>query len=360
MDPRDPLSYRGIALASAIYKVYCRILNDRLNFYVESNNILVDEQNGFRKKRGTIDQVSSLVSIIETRKKCKMSTVTAFIDFRKAYDSINRSKLWHKLQDIGLCGKMMNAIKSIYSSVSSCVRVNSHKTDWFDVKCGLRQGCILSPILFNLFINDLAVYLKSLNIGVQLGDEKICILIYADDIVLLADNEQNLQVMLNTLNEWCNRNDLSINVSKSNIVHFRLESVPRSNFVFKCGEHVLEYSDCYKYLGLLLNENLDFNVTAKMVAQSASRALGLLIAKVKLIGGVPHNVFTKLYDSLVWPVIGYGAAIWGHKTFSAITAVQNRAMRFFLGVGKYTPNLGVSGDMGWVPANLRQWKVVFN
>ena len=96
----------------------------------------------------------------------------------------------------------MNAIKSIYSSVSSCVRVNSHKTDWFDVKCGLRQGCILSPILFNLFINDLAVYLKSLNIGVQLGDEKICILIYADDIVLLADNEQNLQVMLNALNEW--------------------------------------------------------------------------------------------------------------------------------------------------------------
>ena len=71
-----------------------------------------------------------------------------------------------------------------------------------------------------------------------MGDEEVCILLYADDIVLLADNKQNLQVLLNTLNEWCNRNDLSINVSKSNIVHFRFESVPKSFFLFICGDHV--------------------------------------------------------------------------------------------------------------------------
>ena len=232
LDPRDPLSYRGIALASAVYKVYCRILNDRLNSYVETNNILVDEQNGFRKKRGTVDQVSSLVNIIETRKKCKLSTYTAFIDFKKAYDYINRSKLWHRLQAIGISGKMLLAIQSIYNSVSSCVRVNSHKTDWFEVNCGLRQGCILSPLLFNIFINDLAVYLKSLNIGIQIDDDNVCILLYADDIVLLADNEQNLQTLLNSLNDWCSRNDMIINVSKSNIVHFRTESMPISYYVF--------------------------------------------------------------------------------------------------------------------------------
>ena len=360
LDPRDPLSYRGISLASAVYKVYCRIINKRLNDFVERNNILVEEQNGFRKNRSTIDQVSSLVDIIETRKKCKLSTYTAFIDFRKAYDTINRGKMWDRLKAINISGKLLTAIKALYDCVSSCVKVNNHKTEWFQVKCGLRQGCILSPLLFNIYINDLALYLKSMDIGIDIGEEKICILMYADDIVLLTDNEKDLQTLLNALNDWCKNNDMSINVTKSNVVHFRTEKTTRSNCVFKCGEHIIEYSDKYKYLGLVLNEHLNLNVTAKMVAQSASRALGLVIAKCKVAGGVPYKVFTKLYDSIVWPVIAYGAAIWGHKEFSCISAVHNRAMRFFLGVGKYTPTVAVAGEMGWIPTNVRQWKIVVN
>jgi len=113
---------------------------------------------------------------------------------------------------------------------------------------------------------------------------------------------------------------MDINVGKSNIVHFRTKSMPRSNVVFTCGDQVIEYVNQYKYLGLVLNEFLDLDVTAKMVAQSASRALGLLIAKVKTIGGVPYDVYTKLYDSVVWPVIAYGAAIWGHKSLPCGTA----------------------------------------
>ena len=73
---------------------------------------------------------------------------------------------------------------------------------------------------------------------------------------------------------------------------------------------------------------------AKVVAKSASRALGLLIAKSKCLGGVPFHVFSKLYDSMVWPVIAYGAAIWGDKSYACINAVQYRAMLFFLGTGK--------------------------
>ena len=102
----------------------------------------------------------------------------------------------------------------------------------------------------------------------------------------------------------------------------------------------------HKYLGLVLNEFLDF------------RALGLLIAKCKSAGGMPYDVFTKLYDSMVWPVIANGAAVWGDKTYSCTNAVQNRAMRFFLRVGKYTANAALSGDMGWSRPASRQWKSV--
>lgn len=357
-DPTDPMSYRGISLACTTYKIYCNILNDRLSSWVEDNGILADEQNGFRKKRSTSDQISSLVNLVETRKKLKQCTYAAFIDFRKAYDFINRSKLWTRLNDIGISGKMVLAIKSLYSSVASCVRINSFKTDWFNVHCGLRQGCVLSPLLFNLYINDLAVYLKSFDIGINIDNEKVCILLYADDIVLLAKDEYDLQILLNALNDWCCLKDMSINADKSKIVHFRPDSRARCEHIFKCGNEQLSVVDRYTYLGVVLQEHLDFNVTAKMVAQSASRALGLLIAKCKISGGVPYNVFTKLYDTVVWPVIAYGASIWGYKSFPCINAVQNRAMRFYLGVGKYTPNAAVSGEMGWQPPIVRQWKTV--
>ena len=112
-DPRDPLSYRGIALASAIYKIYCSVINERLFNWAESNNLIADEQNGFRKKRSTVDHISSLTSITDTRKKARKSTFCAFIDFKKAYDTINRSKLWCRLDSIGLCGKLFRAVKSL-------------------------------------------------------------------------------------------------------------------------------------------------------------------------------------------------------------------------------------------------------
>jgi hypothetical protein len=96
----------------------------------------------------------------------------------------------------------------------------------------------------------------------------------------------------------------------------------------------------------------------KSVAQSASRALGLLIAKYKNMGGMPYDVFTKLYDSCVWPVIAYGAAIWGFRSYSCINAIHNRAMRVYLGVGKYTPTAAVAGDMGWLPADVKQWESI--
>jgi hypothetical protein len=98
------------------------------------------------------------------------------------------------------------------------------------------------------------------------------------------------------------------------------------------------------------------------VAKSATRALGAVIAKCKAHGNVPYDCFTYLYDSLVQPIIDYGSAIWGHKEFSCIKSVQFRACRFFMKVGRYTPNSAVMGDMGWsTPQHriyvniIRQW-----
>ena len=125
-----------------------------------------------------------------------------------------------------------------------------------------------------------------------------------------------------------------------------------------CGFNQFFVVDRYTYLGVVLHENLDMNITVKAVAHSASRALGLLIAKCKYVGGLPYHVFSKLYDSVVWTVISYSAPLWGYRSYSCIDAVQHRAIRFFLGVGKYSPNDGISGEMAWKPPIVRQWKSV--
>ena len=102
-----------------------------------------------------------------------------------------------------------------------CVRVNGFITRWFDVISGVKQGCLLSPLLFNLYIEDLVTKIKALNCGVNLLDKQLSVMLYADDIVLISETEKGLQSMLNTLNDWCINNSMSVNLEKSKIVHFR-------------------------------------------------------------------------------------------------------------------------------------------
>ena len=155
-DSRDPAFYRGTTIMSSVYKLYCNIPNERLSKWVENNGKLNDNQNCFRKKRSTIDLLSTLTSIIETRKLQKKQTYVCFFDFKKAYDTINRGILWQKLNKTGINGKFFNSLKSIYENVNCSVRINGHYTDWFDVTdSGSKQGCLLSPQIFNLYLNDL-------------------------------------------------------------------------------------------------------------------------------------------------------------------------------------------------------------
>ena len=140
--------------------------------------------------------MSTLTSIIETRKKTRKQTYCAFIDFQKAFDSVNRDILWHKLQSIGLKDKLFATIKGLYDKVICSVRVNGFSTDWFAVKCGLKQGCPLSPVLFSFFINDLALKMRSRGKGVACGEDKVNILLFADGIVRLADKMLWLSLLL--------------------------------------------------------------------------------------------------------------------------------------------------------------------
>ena len=252
----NPALYRGITLAVASYKIFCGILNARLQEFADKNGLIAEEQNGFRSKRSCIDHIMSVVNIVESRIKKQHNTFAAFIDFKQAYDGIPRDLLWDKLENIGFMSnsRFVNALKGIYDSVKCTVRINGHLSKWFDVSNGLKQGCLLSPILFSIYINDLVEKIKSTCSGIPIKDENVCVLMYADDLVILARNERDLQSMLDVIYEWCEKWKIIINSEKSQVVHFRSKSVDKTSVNFYVGNNCLKVVEQYKYLGLYLNE----------------------------------------------------------------------------------------------------------
>ena len=199
-DQRDPLQNRCISILCCVAKVYSSILNRRLQIYLENNNILVDEQNGFRASRSCIDHIFVLVTVLRNRKQLGKDTFLAFIDYKKAFDSVERNLLLYKLAKTGINGRMYQAISSLYSNPRSHVVLNEYETDYFDCPIGVKQGDCLSPTLFAIFINDLASEIKEANIGIDLNidggpniDYIFSILFYADDIVCRAETENDLQ-----------------------------------------------------------------------------------------------------------------------------------------------------------------------
>ena len=157
-DPRDPLSYRGIMLISIPCKIYADILNIRLSNWIEENNYLVDEENGFRRNRSCMEHIYTLYSIINKRKLSKQSTFACFVNAKKSFDTVNHDCLWYKLLTLGTNGKMFHAVKSLYNDFKCAVKVNDVITTFLDVTLGVKQGCRLSPTHFALYDIYMCIY----------------------------------------------------------------------------------------------------------------------------------------------------------------------------------------------------------
>ncbi len=144
------------------------------------------------------------------------------------------------------------------------------------------------------------------------------------------------------------------NARKSNIVHFRKPSQPRSSFQFVLGNTELNIVEHYKYLGIILNEFLDYDVTAQVLFDAANRALGSVINKYKSINGLGYYTYTRLFQSGLCSILDYGSEISGYKSFNKIDAIQNKTIRIYLGVHRIAPTAAVSGDMGWTHSSVRR------
>ena len=160
------MNYRGISLLSCISKLYSAFLNDIITKYLENNDLLSDEQNGFLANRSCKDHVFILNNIIRNHD----NIFTTFIDLKKAFDFIDRDMLLYKHLLNNIDGKIYDSIKSIYAETSACVRVNDKWTDWFVWKSGVKQGDNCSPTLFSIFIDDLVKEINDLQLGININN----------------------------------------------------------------------------------------------------------------------------------------------------------------------------------------------
>ena len=357
-DPRIPLNYRGINLLSCIYKTYSTVINRRLLAYLENNKLLCDEQNGFRANRSCLEHIYTLYTIIKNRKNESKDTYVAFIDFTKCFDLIDRDMLYFKLVENGIDGKMYFTLKKMYSNTMSCININGNLTDWFYTTNGCRQGDVTSPTAFSILINDLLKEIKATQIGIKINDLILNILAYADDIVLLAESPEQLQSLINIMNKWCNKYRLIVNPGKSKVVHFRNPPKQQCDFNFQLGNDgpKLEIVENYKYLGTFFDEYLTFTKATEVLNAAANRALGGMINKFRSMRDMGYKTYSKLYESMVCPVMDYGSAIWGMKNYDKLEQVHHRAIRFFTGVHRLCPIPGYVGDMGWID-NVSRWKI---
>ena len=180
-------------------------------------------------------------------------------------------------------------------------------------------------------------------------------MLYADDIVLLAENELHLQTMLNKVFEWCKKWKLCINEDKTNILHFRNSNVSLSNHTFTFGNLTLDYKCKYKYLGVYFNEFLNFKDTAQVLSDSAGRALGGVISKFQNTRDVGFNTFNCLYSACILPIMEYCSGVWGFQDFKSCDHIQNRAMRYYFGVHRSASIAAMRGDIGWIPLKYNRY-----
>lgn len=257
-----------------------------------------------------------------------------FVDFQTAFDGIPRKMLFYKLFNAGLSTKFIKNIMRMYADTASAVWDGKRLSDWFSTTSGVRQGCVFSPAFFAIFINDLVDYIKG---GVTVEDIVINVLMYADDIVILADSPEQLQVMIKQLEEYCKLWDFKINLNKSKIMIFgggRRSAREKWNL----GEMEIEIAPEYKYLGFVLTPRLSlqnhFKERLKLSKFSINCTWSSLMTNKDINIDAKFNVFEACSRS----VICYGAQVWGYKEHEMVEKLNRYFLKKLIGLPDNTPN----------------------
>ena len=328
-DRKQCTNYRGISLLSLPGKVYAKCLERKCREIVESK--LEDGQCGFRPGRSTTDQIFTLKQIFEKSWEYGKDLFACFVDLEKAYDRVPRDKLWKVLQEYGVDGQLLRAIKSFYCRPEVCVRVNGKQSKPFPiVGVGLRQGCVLSPLLFIVYMNWIDKYSQADECA-TIGNCKISRLLFADDLVLLSSTESGLQRALNSFAHACNTAGMKISTAKTEVLHL---SRNPDQCVLQVNGATLKQVEKFKYLGVAFtsdgrqDEELDTRIG------KASAVMRALHYSVVMKRELSKKAKVSIFKAVFVPILTYGHESWvmTERMRSQVQASEMRFLRRIEGV----------------------------
>lgn len=392
-------NYRGISLLNILGKIFSKIINTRLYDWAENEGLIPEEQAGFRKGYSTVDNIFNLQCFVEKYIcKPKGRFYVFYVDFQKAFDMVNRELLWKILSEKGCKGHMLDTLQAMYGNVSMCIKIsnnkasggqeneledlchlclqttdcctNIHLTKYFSSTSGVRQGCILSPLLFSMFISELVNDMNSSRVsGVQVmpNDKDYNCLLFADDLSIIADTVIEMQKKIKVLEEYCIKWKMQVNLTKSKIVVFRNGGYLKESEKWFFMNTKVDAVTYYNYLGVIFSSRLCWSSDINTKTSKVARSISMLRGVFNKLRKVNIRTAAILFDMKIKPMLLYGSEIWGTEILTEVEKSQITYFKAFLGVGRSTQNAYVLSEVNrfhlfvdYILRAVRYWcKLIF-
>ena len=350
-------NYRPISLLPLPGKILEKLVHAQITRYLDENSLLTEKQHGFRKSHSTVHSVSQFVNYVNANLDVRRTTLAAFIDFRKAFDCVQHDILLEKLDGAGLHQSVVQWVRSYLNNRKQRVLANNVYSNFQTITQGVPQGSVLGPLFYILYANDLADLFVNCEVA-----------LYADDTVLYTANDSfessatSVEKDLERLGRWCDRNGIMVNTSKTKLMVFGSKTT-----VDNLPPYSIAYNDLpllsltsYKYLGITLDRQLNYNLHIKGVIASVS-------AKLKQFQRMRSFLSVKaavmVYKGMLLPIIEYGDVFLSAASKAnrkKLQTLQNKGLRCALNKGLDVSSDDLHNEAGLLKLKYRREQRILN
>lgn len=347
----DPNNYRPIALENTCLKIFSFLLKNRLYNLVEKHNLLPEEQCGFREKRSCTDNIFIAKTVVDIQLYVNKKPLLAIVvDYKKAFDTVPHDKLFQKLNSLGINGKFIRTMAKMYDKANISLNLNNQISEKIAITKGVLQGDVLSPLLYALYTSDMPSSFRNKgHKGIKIDSEtEILMITFADDTLIFANSTVDCQDKLNELDSYCEQNDLIVNASKTNIMHF-FKGRPRKLRPMYYKGATLEYVKTTRYLGVNFSCSGKFLSHAKETVKKSHLAVSNVLSILYASKSDTWETKCVLFDSSAKSVLLYASEAWALPYTDLLETVQSKFFKRLLHLPFTTPNYLLRNEFDRLP-----------